>query len=161
VNAWNTRPVEIRNLFNPAFCAVVLCRSLISYEESNPDGMPFSLSLLVLPLCLHKLSREILYENKRSYLIKIVEQNQQILVGLPERATSMLPFTLEGLGCALQYGCIKVTSDGRFKSGANSIRKAIKGSDESVMIERVAKSIGEKFAITDRLTIYTTLGIKP
>lgn len=52
---WDQRPFEIRNLFNPAFCGVVLFRAMQSYEEENSQGMPFSLALLVLPLCLQKI----------------------------------------------------------------------------------------------------------
>ena len=51
---WDQRPFEVKNLFNPAFCGLVLFRALQGYEEENPDGMPFSLALLVLPLCLQK-----------------------------------------------------------------------------------------------------------
>lgn len=51
---WDQRPFEIRNLFNPAFCGVVLFRAMQSYEEENSQGMPFSRSL-VLPLCLQKI----------------------------------------------------------------------------------------------------------
>jgi len=57
MKTWNERPFEIRNLFNPAFCGVVLLRAFQGYEEEDASGMPFSLALLVLPLCLHKDSR--------------------------------------------------------------------------------------------------------
>jgi hypothetical protein len=67
---WDLRPVEIRNLFNPAFCGLVLMRALCGYEEEDERGMHFSLALLVLPLCLHKRSREILHAGNRSYLLK-------------------------------------------------------------------------------------------
>jgi hypothetical protein len=43
---WNQRPFEIRNLFNPAFCALILFRALAGYEEESAGGMPFSLTLL-------------------------------------------------------------------------------------------------------------------
>ena len=64
---WDQRPFEIRNLFNPAFCGLVLFRALHGYEEQDARGMPFSLSLLVLPLCLHKDSREVFASSPRSY----------------------------------------------------------------------------------------------
>jgi hypothetical protein len=54
VKPWNQRPFEIRNVFNPAFCGLVLFRAMQGYEDEDTRGMPFSLSLLVLPLCLHK-----------------------------------------------------------------------------------------------------------
>ena len=67
---WDQRPFEIRNLFNPAFCGLVMFRALNGYEEENVCGLPFSLSLLVLPLCLHKNSRDVIAANPRSYLLK-------------------------------------------------------------------------------------------
>jgi hypothetical protein len=72
VRPWNQRPIEIRNLFNPAFCGLVMHRAMCGYEEeeSSPQGVPFSLTFLVLPLCLHKETREVLLKGNRSYLLK-------------------------------------------------------------------------------------------
>ena len=92
---WDHRPFEVRNLFNPAFCGLVLFKALLGYEEENPDGMPYSLALLVLPLCLHKDSRLVLADNSRSYLLKTVENNPQLLVGFAARASDLMPFSLE------------------------------------------------------------------
>ena len=57
---WDLRPVEIRNLFNPAFSGLVLFRALVAYEDEDARGMPFSLALLILPLCLQRDARETL-----------------------------------------------------------------------------------------------------
>ncbi|WP_298331466.1 three component ABC system middle component, partial [Asticcacaulis sp.] len=81
---WNQRPFEIRTLFNPAFCGLVMFRALLGYEEEDARGMPFSLSLLVLPLCLHKDSREVIANSPRSYLLRTAEKNQQIMVGFAD-----------------------------------------------------------------------------
>ena len=32
---WDQRPFEIRNLFNPAFCGLVLFRAMEGYEEED------------------------------------------------------------------------------------------------------------------------------
>ena len=72
---WDRRPIEVRNLFNPAFCGLILFRSMSGYEEENIDGMPFSLSLLVLPLCLYKSSRLLIADSPRSPLLKIIEKS--------------------------------------------------------------------------------------
>ncbi|WP_424170392.1 three component ABC system middle component [Terracidiphilus sp.] len=68
MKSWLQRPFELKTLFNPAFCGVVLSRVLAGYEEEKADGMPFSLVLLVLPLCLHKETRLILSANSRGYV---------------------------------------------------------------------------------------------
>lgn len=159
---WDLRPFEIRNLFNPAFCGLIIFRALQGYEEVNSDGMPFSLSLLVLPLCLHKGSRETIADNSRSYLLRTIEKNQQISVGFAERTNSMLPYVLEGFGLLMERGCITVTSDGRIQTVKKKVRVAVSGTDETVSCQRVARLVGKNFAsIGDRATIYRTFGIRP
>ncbi len=159
---WDQRPFEIRNLFNPAFCGLVLFRAMQGYEEEDPRGMHFSLSLLILPLCLHKDSREVISTSSRSYLLKITEKNPQVQVGFADRATTMLPFALEGFGLLMERGCISVADDGRLQTVPDRVRKSVTGTDETKSCQRVARIIGKEFArIADRVTIYTTFGIRP
>lgn len=159
---WDQRPFEVRNLFNPAFCGLILFRALQGYEEENPDGMPFSLSLLVLPLCLQKESREIISASPRSYLLKTVEKNPQLLVGFADRAKDLIPFGLEAFGILMQRGCFIVSHDGRLKTVPESVRKSVTGTNESIICQRVARIVGKEFArIADRVTTYTTFGIRP
>jgi hypothetical protein len=98
---WSDRPVEIRNLFNPAFCGLVLFRALAAFHAGDSRGMPFSLSLLILPLCLQQISREILRAGNRSYFLKIVADHPELLVEFRRRCTDVLPFTFEALGFGL------------------------------------------------------------
>lgn len=159
---WNLRPVEIRNLFNPAFCGLILFRAIKAYEEHEPKGMPFSLTLLILPLCLHKDSREVLVANSRSYLLKVTEMHPQIQVGFADRVTAMLPYTFEGFGLLMERGCISVTDDGRIQTIGYKIKKAVTGTDETIACQRTARFVGKEFAsIVDRVTIYTAFGIRP
>ncbi len=162
MKAWIDRPFETRNLFNPAFCAVVLLRSLKAYEAEDHEGMPFSLAILVLPLCLHSATRDIVTENHRSYFIKTIENHPEVLVGLAKRAHNLLPFSLEALGFAMQLGCFTVTETGRLKTVLKAVRVKMDGTDESIDCQKAAQVIGKHFGrIIDRVTIYTTLGIRP
>ena len=159
---WDQRPFEIRNLFNPAFCGLVLFRALQGYAEEDARGMPFSLSLLVLPICLHKDSREVIASSPRSYLLKTAEKHQQVVVGFADRVTQMLPYGFEGFGLLMERGCISVAVDGRIHPVPKTVRKAIDGTDETITCQKVARIIGREFArISDRATVYTTFGIRP
>lgn len=159
---WDQRPFEIRNLFNPAFCGLVLFRALNGYEEKDARGMPFSLSLLVLPLCLHKDSRVVIASNPRSYLLKTAEKNQQIMVGFADRVTQMLPYSFEGFGLLMERGCIAIGEDGRILTVPQKVRKSVIGTVETVACQKVARIVGGEFArIADRVTVYTTFGIRP
>jgi hypothetical protein len=159
---WNERPFEIRNLFNPAFCGVVLLRAFQGFEEEDDSGMPFSLVLLVLPLCLHKDTREILSNSPRSYLLKTISGNPQILAGFAERTRSLLPYTFESLGFIMYLQSFEVSNQGRLRILDRGIRKKVDGTSESIECQRAARIVGNNFArIRDRVTIYTTLGIRP
>lgn len=159
---WDQRPFEIRNLFNPAFCGLVLFRALHGYEEEDARGMPFSLSLLVLPLCLHKDSREVIANSPRSYLLKTTEKNQQVMVGFAGRVTNMLPYALEGFGLLMERRCIIIADDGRIQTVPDRVRKTVSGTGETVSCQKVARIVGREFArIADRVTVYTTFGVRP
>ncbi|PZQ12890.1 MAG: hypothetical protein DI564_12430 [Rhodanobacter denitrificans] len=161
---WNQRPFEIRNLFNPAFCGLVLFRALQGYEEDDARGMPYSLSLLVLPLCLHKQSRDALAAGSRNYLLRVAEKNPQIQVGFSERATAMLPYAFEGFGLLMERGCISIGDGGHIQTVPRTVRKTVdtNGTAETISCQRVARFVGKEFArIGDRVTVYTTFGIRP
>lgn len=159
---WDERPIEIRNLFNPAFCGLVLFRSFTGYEEEDPKGMPFSLALLVLPLCLHKESRDIFLRANRSYFLKVLSNHPELQVNFGRRAADLLPFTFEALGFLMQLGAFEVDQGGRLKAVATGVRKTLSGTAETVACQRVARFLGKEFArIGDRTTLYTTLGVRP
>lgn len=152
----------MRNLFNPAFCGIILFRALAGFQEENEAGMPFSLALLVLPLCLHKDTRLVLAENSRSYFLKAVEKNPRVLVGFAERAQHLMPFALEAFGLLMERGCFIVAEDGRLQTVDKKVRKTVSGTDESIACQRVARFVGREFArIGDRVTIYSSLGVRP
>lgn len=158
---WSERPIEIRNLFNPAFCGLVLHRSLNAFAGVDDRGMPFSLSLLVLPLCLHRQTREVLQLGNRSYFLKIAAEHPELQVGLAGRCADILPFTFEALGFLMHVGELGVRPDGRLEPGGD-VRKTPSGTKETVACQRAAAFLGREFAkIGDRGTIYATLGLRP
>ena len=159
---WNERPFEIKNLFNPSFCGVLLLRAMEGYQAEDNLGMPFSLSFLILPLCLQKESREIFLTYRKRYLLKTLAHNPQLLVKFPERCTSLIPQLFEGLGFTMQYGSFEVTNSGKLLLVDKGIKKKLYGSQESIECQKVAQILGKNFAkIGDRATIYTSFGVKP
>ena len=62
----------------------------------------------------------------------------------------------------MERGCIGVADDGRIQTVPDKVRKTVDGTDETVSCQRVARIVGKEFArIADRVTIYTTFGIRP
>ncbi|WP_243700292.1 three component ABC system middle component [Paracoccus versutus] len=139
----------------------MLSRAIMAFQEIDRKGMPFSLSLLVLPLCLHRETREVVRTKKKSYFLKIAAEHPEFQIGLARRCTDILPFTFEGLGLLMQSGVLTVEAAGRLQIGAG-IRKTLSGTHESLECQRTAAFLGKEFArIGDRSTVYATLGVRP
>lgn len=162
MKTWYLRPPEIRTLFNPAFCGLILARAINGYKQEANSPMPFSLTLLILPLCLNKRTREKILENKKSYLTKIIEMHPEIRVNLAHRTQGLFPYIMEGLAYLLNCGSIEVDDKGRITLIEEGFRKTLKGTQDTQDCQRAAILIGKKFGkVNDRVTIFTTLGIKP
>ena len=137
-------------------------RGLQGYESVANKGMPFSLTLLLLPLSLHQETRVAMQSGKVSYLSKILDKHPEILVGLPARVQGLLPYTFEAFGLLMNLGAISVSEGGEISVTPKSIKVSITGTDETRQCQLVSRSIGKKFAtVNDKATIYTSLGIRP
>ncbi|PRA06142.1 hypothetical protein CQ019_01660 [Arthrobacter sp. MYb229] len=159
---WTQRPIEVRNLFNPAFCGLLLQRAIKSYQEVDPRGMPFSLSLLILPLSLHSHTRKKLTAHPKTRLLTIFEKHPDLILGFDERARDILTFTHEAFSILARNHCIEVSREGRIHAVPKRIRAAVDGTQESQECQKNAIRLGKEFArIGDRATIYTTLGVRP
>lgn len=159
---WNQRPREIRNLFNPAFCGLILARGVEGFSETANRPMPFSLTLLILPLCLHKRTREQIKEASHAYLTKILQEHPEIRVDFAQHARDLFPYTMEAFAYLMSGGAIAVDESGCIALRDKTIRKSIAGSEDTKDCQTVARSLGRKLAlINDSVTIYTMLGIRP
>ncbi|WP_018128263.1 three component ABC system middle component [Balneola vulgaris] len=159
---WDVRPPEIRTLFNPAFCGLVLARGIKGYYQETSESMPYSLSLLILPLCLHKRTRDQVLDNNRSYFTKILEAYPEIRVNFAQRTRGLLPYSMEALAFLMKCNSIEVDDNGSIFLNEDGIMKTIKGSQDTQDCQKAAKLIGKKFGkINDKVTIYTSLGVKP
>lgn len=159
---WDRRPIEVRNLFNPAFCGLVLYRAMAGFQEVDARGMPFSMSLLILPLTLQRQSREVIQRGNRNFLLKVIADHPELQVGFGQRCTDIFPFTLEALGVLTSVGTMSVQSEGRLIVAGNGVKKTVTGTDETKATQRVAIFLGKEFArIGHSSTIYSTMGIRP
>ncbi|MGO4853310.1 three component ABC system middle component [Phaeovulum sp. W22_SRMD_FR3] len=159
---WDRRPIEVRNLFNPGFCGLVLYRAMAAFQEIDAKGMPFSMSLLILPLALQRQSREVIQRGNRNFLLKIIADHPELQVDFGQRCTDMFPFTLEALGVLSSVGTMSVQANGRLTTVNDGVKKTISGTDETKATQRAAVFLGKEFArIGQSSTIYSTLGIRP
>lgn len=159
---WLSRPFEERNLFNPAFCAVVLVAAIREYERVSGKPMPYSLTLLVLPMCLHLASREQILESKKQSVLRVFALRPDLLVDFAERARALFQYATEAFALLASKGCIKVSDDGSISLIARRVSPQPLSTEDAERCRAAAIVLGRDFAqINDRVTVYTSLSIRP
>lgn len=109
---WTERPVEVANLLNPAFCASMLRQTTLGYQKQIEQGIDFPLLFLVLPLVLHKTTRESLPKTLATRLHVWLQQHQEVRIGLAQRVKTLQPYTREAVIYAMQRNALSLNSEG-------------------------------------------------
>lgn len=159
---WNERPVEIANLFNPAFCCILLSRAVEAYVDERKEGMSFSLAFLVLPIVLHRFTREKLPRSITTKMHVWLQDNPEVRVDFAARTKQLIPFTREGLIYALNSRLLIIDAEGRFLKLDNELRRPLWPSNsEPEAIRSRAGFVGRWLARSgDDLTIFVMWGIQ-
>lgn len=159
---WSDRSQEVAFLLNPAFCGRMLYATIKVYNDNTKRALPFPLIYLILPLVLHKSTRETI--NSRTQLLIWIQRYPELLIDFPQRTRDLVPITNEAVEFLLQTGKIEITPNGELN--ISRMQKALsktKFTDEEVK-ECLTKSehIAKWFAATGKVeTIYISLGVRP
>jgi len=63
---WANRPPEIAALLNPAFCGFLMSTGLDAYTQNVNEGAPYAFPFVMLPLVLHKPTRQAFPRSSRT-----------------------------------------------------------------------------------------------
>lgn len=162
--AWEQRPVEIANLLNPAYCAVLLADAVGGYRSRNNDKMPIAFVFLILPLVLHKQTREALPRTTRTDLHVWLQRNPEIRFEAGRRFAGLVPYTKESLLFGVKYELFEVDDSGALQASRNVGQQSVVGSQdtEAAVIRERARFLGRWFAKTgDPVNAYTMWGVRP
>ena len=159
---WNMRTHEVAYLLNPAFCGRILYTTIKTYSEKTNHALPFSLVYLVLPLVLHRATRNSI--NSRTQLLLWVQKYPQLLMDFPKRARELVSITNESIEFLLQTGKVILTPNGELEiSVSTRILSKMKFVDDEIT-ECLQKSehVAKWFAGAGKVeTIYIELGVRP
>ena len=113
---WGDRVREEAYLLNPAFSAINLTAALGGYESVTTTGMPFPLSFMVLPVVLHRPTREALPISTRTSMPAWLLRHADARVFFFERVTSLRPYTREALHFGLRHGLFATDEGGSLRA---------------------------------------------
>ena len=162
---WTQRPVEGANLLNPAFCCIVLTSSDVGYMSIDSAGIPYPLAFMVLPVVLHKSTRNLLPRDKRTSLATWIQQNTEVRILFAERVIALRAYTREAILFGMLHNWLVLVEGGRLQtnlddSNVDSIVKKLE--DEAKECARKARIVGQWFASAGSAeTVMALWGIMP
>lgn len=164
---WADRPPEVANLLNPAFCGQVIFRCVQSYvREGNGIPMPYPLAFLILPLILHRETRETMQAQRKFFPVWL-NGNEHIKIGFAQRARSLAPFTREALTFLQKTVTIRVNeNDAALMPVVSRLKRPNRrvfpeGEETKACLTR-SDQLGKWFARANSPgTIYALLGVRP
>jgi hypothetical protein len=165
VNKWKERPIEESYLLNPAFCCSILATSVFGYSDVETKGMPYPLAFIILPMILHKPTREILPKRTSTSLATWIQNNSSARVQFFERVISLKPFVKEAILFGSCHNWLSFKEQGRImtelnKSKVNNIQK--EATDGNREILKRSLFAGKWFAsVGSEQTVMTLWGIRP
>lgn len=118
---WADRPVEEARNFNPAFCAELVARTVGEFHKNRRTSLNMTVAFLVLPLTLHKPTRDALPGRANAAFATWVAENGPLLADLPERVNRLRPISREALLFAIRHRILAI-HDGGLVPGGKSVR---------------------------------------
>ena len=163
---WENRPKVIAHLFNPCFCGEILHIAIKSYNKvDNKSGFPFPLYPLVLPILLHKSTRDALPLKSNSNMNLWTISNQHLLIDFPNRVINLKPFSEEAISFLMAQNMILINDLGMMETvniEKGKKKKKIIYTEEVNTIFSKAEFIGKWFHSSGSTqNIYMYFGIKP
>ena len=161
---WAERPAEEARIFNPAFCAELIGRTVGEYHRTRQAALNMVTAFLVLPLTLHGPTREALPGRANTAFAGWVAEHAALLVELPDRARHLRPVSREALLFAVHHQLLALDTEGLLpgaKPVPRSARFAV-STDEVNAARSAAALLGRWFAAQRTQTsILQGMGVAP
>lgn len=159
---WENRATEIAYLLNPAFCGRIIYYAIKTYQQETKRSMPFPLVYLILPMVLHKKTRERIKSITQMQIW--IQRNPEMLIGFADRAQSMVPITNEAVEFLMQSGIVTLTNNAELEIA--QLFKALSTTkytnDEIKDCISKSSSVAKWFAKAGTVeTIYVSWGVRP
>lgn len=161
--SWTERNKIVANLFNPAFCGEIIRATAKEYNKHTNTNFPYAFAFLVLPIVLHKATRERMPRSVRTYFFVWVEQNDDLFFDFSKRTRGMVKYTKEALSFLLIHNKIEISENAEILATNERVKKINKEDyQEYNDILKRAEMLGNWLSSTsDIKSIYSFLRITP
>jgi hypothetical protein len=159
---WEERPIELANLLNPAFCALLMRDTAGGYQSLSSQGLPYALAYLVLPVVLYPPARTALPSSTASLLTSWLQEHPTVQFQVATRVPQMLPYSREAVLFGLQTDLLRVDDEGELRPGARRVPASTAAETEVGECRKAAALIGRWFGKTaDPSLVLALWGLRP
>lgn len=160
--AWEERPLEIANLLNPAFCALLLRDAAAGYGQQAASGLPYPVTFLVLPIVLHRATREALPGSTNAILHTWIQEHSSRQVEIADRVRALVPYTREAIIFGIQHHALAIAENGALESAMPRATMSFPDRTDATSCRRAAGLLGRWFGRTgDASLILAMWGLRP
>lgn len=161
--SWTERNKIVANLFNPAFCGEIIRATAKEYNKHTNTNFPYAFTFLVLPIVLHKATRDRMPRSVRTYFFVWVEKNNDLFFDFPKRTRGMVKYTKEALSFLLFHNKIEFNDNTEIIVTDERVKKINKEDyQEYNEILKKAEMLGKWLSSTSNVkSIYSFLRITP
>jgi hypothetical protein len=147
-------------MLNPALVATILATTATTYRKETGRGLHWALAFVVVPMVLHRGTREALPGTTTTHLAAWVSRNPRIRAALPARAHTLVATVRAGLRFGLTTRALTIEGDALI--GVTKKPRGYVIPDELEEILGRARFLGRWLAKTDSTaTIFALLGVAP
>lgn len=163
--SWNERSPEERGLLNPGFCSILLWKAMHGYHLGNEDRMSFEESFLILPIVLHRPTRELLPRSITTSLAVWLVNYPLARQGIAIRSRAASEVTREAIMFGGMHGCFRIEGGklhetAKWGTAINKINRD--GSFEVQECAKKAMFLGKWFKSTGSpSTVLALFGVRP
>ncbi|MFT3698260.1 MAG: DUF6521 family protein [Kofleriaceae bacterium] len=162
---WEQRSVEEAYLLNPAFCSLLLSEAIHGHHSETGESMTFTGAFLILPIVLHKATREAIPRMITATLATWLDVRPEIILRFPDRARSLVPFTKEAILFGACRSTIRVAQDGALMPGAvvpTTRKYLLEATAEVIDCMKKARFVGRWFGKSGSVsTVMALFGVAP
>ena len=163
IKEWGNRTAIVANLLNPAFCGEILRRFIKGYNDKSENEVSFLLCFIVLPIVLHKETREQLPKTTNTHLLTWIDSKDALFIDFPDRAKDMKEYTKEALMFLLNQKAIIFNDKSKIET-MSFRKKKFSGEDtqEAEEILKKAEFLGKWLVKAEDIkTLFSFLRITP
>lgn len=161
LSPWEVRSPTIAAMLNPALISLLLSAAAYGYRRASGAGMPFEYAFLVVPMALHRGTREQLPGNTNSHITKWIADRPIVQAGFPARAWSLTPYVNEGLRYGLGVGQLSL-ADGGLLLGSTRRTDELLPDTELTELVQASALVGRWLSKAERpATIFALFGVTP